>query len=131
MKTEQKISSCYDDVATKCAIGYFHGCVKHDDFVIVANKLLDIIGKNKYQKQINDVSKMDILAMQTQLYLKKEWFPTAKKLGLKYFAFVVSENDYGKLSTENANRGASQEFDMEIQYFNSIVTARMWLNTKK
>lgn len=74
---------------------------------------------------------MDILTMQTNTYLKKEWFPAAKKLGLKYFAFVISKNDYGKLSTDNANRGASKEFDMEIQYFDDMMSARTWLNSKK
>jgi hypothetical protein len=127
-KETRKPSGCYNDVATKCAVGYFYGCVPHDEFVKVANSLLEIIEKNKYSKQINDVSEMNILSSDTNIYLKKEWFPRAKKLGLKHFAFVISKNDYGKLSTEKANNGASQEFDMNIQYFDSMAAARMWLN---
>lgn len=51
MNPIQKKSGSYNDVATKCAVGYFYGCVKHEEFVKVANDLLGIIEKTNIQSK--------------------------------------------------------------------------------
>ncbi len=74
---------------------------------------------------------MKVLKQEVQIWLNDVWFPQAQKNGLKYFAFVLADDIFGKLSTDGANKDASNKFDMEIQNFSTLEDAKQWLNTKR
>jgi len=81
-------------------------------------------------KQLNDVKRMKPLKKEIQIWMNEVWFPKAKETGLKYMAFVIPDDIFGKMSLEGANKSAPNKFNIEIQYFNDIENAKQWLSTK-
>ncbi len=126
-----EVSRAYFDPATNAAMGVFIGFLSPDEFKVIANDLLVILETKKVKKQINDVKQMKVLKQEVQIWLNDVWFPKAQKNGLKYFAFVVPDDIFGKMSMEGANKSAPNKFDIEIQYFSEIIEAKKWLNTKR
>ena len=106
------------------------GFVNLNDFKEAANNTHQLRKKHNASKQINDINNMKVLSNEIQEFIDKSYFPDAKNSGLKYFAFVVPENTFGKLSMENVNKGASEKYNMDIKYFNSQEKAIEWLNAK-
>ena len=106
------------------------GFVNLNDFKEAANNTHQLRKKHNTSKQINDINNMKVLSNEIQEFIDKSYFPDAKNSGLKYFAFVVPENTFGKLSMENVNKGASEKYNMDIKYFNSQEKAIEWLNAK-
>ncbi len=127
---ETKIRTAYYDENTNAAIGTFIGFLTQDEFITIANNLLDILETKKISKQLNDIKKMKVLKPEIDEWLKTIWFPKAKKAGLKYFAFVVPDDIFGKLSMNAVNQKANDSSGIEIQYFNNIEEAKQWLISK-
>jgi len=123
-------SNAVYDVSTNAAIGTFIGFLSPDEFKTIANQLLNIIETKKIKKQLNDVKQMKVLKPEVQEWLNTVWFPKAQKIGLRYFAFVVPDDIFGKMSMDGANKNASKVFDIEIQYFNTLENAKNWLISK-
>ena len=127
---ENEVSNAMYDLRTNAAIGTFIGFLSPDEFKTIANQLLDILEKKKVKKQLNDIKRMKVLKPEVQEWLNTVWFPKAQKVGLKYFAFVVPDDIFGKMSMDGANRNAKDTFGIEIQYFNTIDNAKNWLISK-
>ncbi len=127
---ENETSSAIYDLRSNAAVGTFVGFLSPDEFKSIANQLLDILEKKKIKKQLNDIKLMKVLKPEVQEWLNTVWFPKAKQTGLKYFAFVVPDDIFGKMSMDGANRNAKDTFGIEIQYFNSIENAKNWLISK-
>lgn len=123
-------SNAVYDQSTNAAIGTFIGFLSPDEFKLVANQLLNILETKKIKKQLNDIKQMKVLKPEVQEWLNTEWFPKAQKIGLRYFAFVVPDDIFGKMSMDGANKNASKVFDIEIQYFNTVENAKKWLISK-
>jgi len=123
-------SNAVYDVSTNAAIGTFIGFLSPDEFKTLANQLLNILETKKIKKQLNDVKQMKVLKPEVQEWLNTIWFPKAQKIGLRYFAFVVPDDIFGKMSMDGANKNASKVFDIEIQYFNTLENAKNWLVSK-
>ncbi|NVO09188.1 MAG: hypothetical protein HXX16_04425 [Bacteroidales bacterium] len=129
MKVNETSTALYD-IETNAAIGTFVGFLSSDEFKAVANQLLNILETKNLKKQLNDVKRMKVLKPEVQEWLNTIWFPKAQKVGLRYFAFVVPDDIFGKLSMEGANKNASNAFGVEIQYFNNLDNAKNWLISK-
>lgn len=127
---ENETSNAIFDFPTNAAVGTFVGFLSPDEFKSLANQLLDILEKKKIKKQLNDIKRMKVLKPEVQEWLNTIWFPKAKQAGLKYFAFVVPDDIFGKMSMDGANRKAQDTFGIEIQYFNTIDNAKNWLISK-
>jgi len=84
---------------------------------------------NNSIKQINCIKDMKVLSDEILDFIKNEYFAMAKKSGLKYFAFVIPNNEEGLYSMEYANKGASK-WGIDIKYFNKKSDAINWLNSK-
>lgn len=123
-------SNAVYDIKTNAAIGTFIGFLSPDEFKTIANQLLNIIETKKIKKQLNDIKQMKVLKPEVQEWLNTVWFPKAQKIGLRYFAFVVPDDIFGKMSMDGANKNASKVFDIEIQYFNTLENAKNWLISK-
>lgn len=128
--SENETSNALYDIPTNAAIGTFIGFLTPDEFKTIANQLLDILEKKRIKKQLNDIKRMKVLKPEVQEWLNTVWFPKAKQVGLKYFAFVVPDDIFGKMSMDGANRNATNTFGIEIQYFNSRESAKSWLISK-
>ncbi|HCT29183.1 MAG TPA: hypothetical protein DIW31_00250 [Bacteroidales bacterium] len=123
-------SSAVYDMKTNAAIGTFIGFLSPEEFKAIANQLLDILESKKIKKQLNDIKLMKVLKPEVQEWLNTEWFPKAQKIGLRYFAFVVPDDIFGKMSMDGANKKAKDTFGIEIQYFNTLENAKNWLISK-
>lgn len=123
-------SNAVYDVSTNAAIGTFIGFLSPDEFKTIANQLLNILEKKMIKKQLNDIKQMKVLKPEVQEWLNTVWFPKVQKIGLRYFAFVVPDDIFGKMSMDGANKNASKVFDIEILYFNTLDNAKNWLISK-
>jgi len=123
-------SKAFYDATCKTAIGHFVGFIKPEEFKKIAEELHELRRKNFSCKQLNNIEEMKVLTADIQKWLNDVWFPKAKQTGLKYFAFVVPKDVFGKMSMENANKNTTNEFGIDIQYFQSEASAKAWLNTK-
>ncbi len=123
-------STAVFDQKTNAAIGTFIGFLSPDEFKTIANELLNILETKKIKKQLNDIKQMKVLKPEVQEWLNTVWFPKAQKAGLKYFAFVVPDDIFGKMSMDGANKNAREMFGIELQYFNTIDNAKNWLVSK-
>lgn len=127
---DNKATNAVYDSRTNAAIGTFVGFLTPDEFKTVANQLLGILETKRLKKQLNDIKQMKVLKPEVQEWLNTDWFPRAQKIGLKYFAFVVPDDIFGKMSMDGANKNAQNAFGMEIQYFNNLEAAKNWLISK-
>lgn len=125
-----KESGAYYDKDTRAAIGTFSGFLTTEKFKEIAEELHDIRKKNFSSKQLNNIQDMKVLTKEVQEWLNNTWFPKAKITGLKYFAFVVPKDIFGKMSMENANKNTEITNGIEIQYFGDESTAKTWLKSK-
>ena len=128
--SDNKATNAVYDSRTNAAIGTFVGFLTPDEFKTVANQLLGILETKRLKKQLNDIKQMKVLKPEVQEWLNTDWFPRAQKIGLKYFAFVVPDDIFGKMSMDGANKNAQNAFGMEIQYFNNLDAAKNWLISK-
>lgn len=127
---DNKATNAVYDSRTNAAIGTFVGFLTPDEFKAVANQLISILETKRLKKQLNDIKQMKVLKPEVQEWLNTDWFPRAQKIGLKYFAFVVPDDIFGKMSMDGANKNAQNAFGMEIQYFNNLEAAKNWLISK-
>jgi hypothetical protein len=123
-------SKVYYDSTCGAAIGYFDGFLDAEKFKGLAEELHMIRKNYKSYKQLNNIENMKVLKPEVQQWLTEVWFPKAKELGLKYFAFVVPRDLFGKVSMENANKDTTKTNGIEIQYFKSEIEAKAWLQSK-
>ncbi|KAB2872429.1 MAG: hypothetical protein OIN84_08445 [Candidatus Methanoperedens sp.] len=128
--SENKTTNAVYDSRTNAAIGTFVGFLTPEEFKTVANQLLSILETKRLKKQLNDIKQMKVLKPEVQEWLNTDWFPRAQKIGLKYFAFVVPDDIFGKMSMDGANKNAQNAFGIEIQYFNNVDAAKNWLISK-
>ena len=123
-------SKAFYDKDCGAAIGHFAGFLNPDQFKAIAEELHVIRRNYSSKKQLNNIEQMRVLTADVQKWLNDVWFPKAKLGGLKYFAFVVPKDVFGKMSMENANKDNSVTSGIEIQYFQSETEAKAWLKSK-
>ena len=125
----KNIETYFDD-ELHAVIWEINGFVSFDDFVTYAKQTHSLRSINNSTKQLNNIKNMKVLSKEIQSWIDKEYFPRAKRSGLKYFAFVVPDNTFGKISMTTVNDNASKKYNMEIEYFDNEQLAKDWLNTK-
>lgn len=123
-------SKAFYDNATGAAIGHFAGFLNPDEFKKIAEELHVIRRNYNSKKQLNNIEQMRVLTADVQKWLNDVWFPRARLGGLKYFAFVVPKDVFGKMSMENANKDTTRTDGIEIQYFQTETDAKAWLKSK-
>lgn len=115
------------DSQTNAVIAKFCGSPSLDEFKEKAYAVLDLIEEKNLTKALNDTSKLEVISVENQEWTQTEWFPKAQELGLRHFAFLVSDNVFGEVSTQQANEKAEEEGIIDIKYFNSEEEAKAWL----
>ncbi len=120
----------YFDDNINAAVWEISGFVSFDDFSKAGEETHKLRQQHGSNKQLNNIKNMKILSKDIQLWIDDVFFPTAQRTGLKYFAFVIPANTFGKLSMESVNKDASEKYAMEIKYFEEENLARTWLLSK-
>lgn len=123
-------SKAFYDIESGAAIGHFQGFLGTEKFKQIAEQLHDLRKKHSSSKQMNNIEQMKVLTPEVQKWLNEVWFPKAKITGLKYFAFVVPKDVFGKVSMENANKNSEVTGGIEIKYFTTESQAKEWLKSK-
>ena len=118
------------DSSLQVVVWQIEGFVSFEDFKIAGSQTHDLRKKHKANKQLNNIKSMKVLSKDIQDYIDGVYFKEAKESGLKYFAFVVPENTFGRLSMDAVNMEASEKYGMEIEYFDSEKLALSWLSSK-
>ena len=102
-----------------------------EDFKEIANSAISLLKAHNTNKILNNVTKLEVNSIENQEWTQQVWFPEAEKNGLKYFAFVVPSDIFGKVSAEQTNEVAEEEGRITIKYFESYDEAVNWLKTCK
>lgn len=123
-------TEAYYDSELHAVIWKIKGFVTLNDFIKVSDETHSLRKDNKSNKQLNNISDMKVLSADVQSYIENTYFVKAIESGLKYFAFVVPDNTFGKISMEKVNMGAKEKYGIDIKYFNSEDKAKEWLNSK-
>lgn len=129
MKANETSSAVYD-LKTNAVVTTFIGFLSVDEFKVIGSQQLDIIETRRLKKALNDIQGMKVLKPEVQEWVNTVWFAKAQKAGLRFMAFVVPSDIFGKMSMDGANRNAKDTFGIEIQYFNSLDNAKNWLASK-
>lgn len=115
------------DHTSKAVAGTFNGFLEMEQHQAIGNEMLKEAENKKSSKLIVDTSELSVIRKETQQWIEEDWFPRAIKIGIKYMAFVVSKNALGKMSTKTVNQKAGP---IEIQYVDSMISAKNWLGSK-
>lgn len=123
-------TKCYFDNELSAVVLEINGFIAYDDFKLVASETHQLRRKHFVKTQLNNIKNMKVLTGEIQNWIDSDWFPEAKRTGLKHFAFVVPEDTFGKVSMETVNKNASEKYGMEIEYFCDEKNAKEWLGSK-
>ncbi|MCK5846137.1 MAG: hypothetical protein KAG84_01775 [Bacteroidales bacterium] len=106
------------------------GDISYFDFRSVAEITHLLRERNSSSKQINNIISLEFLSDEIIEYIYSVYFPRAIESGLKYFAFLIPDNNTGKQSMNIANKGAAKKYNIEIEYFSNKSEAFAWLKSK-
>lgn len=125
-----KNCKCTYDNKLEAVVLVLIGFLSFDKFTRIASKTHDLRKKNNSIKQLNDIRQMKVLSNDIQDWIENIWFSAAVESGLKYFAFVVPEDKFGRLTMKNVNDYKHLKFNIKIKYFTDINEAEEWLLSK-
>ena len=114
----------------KAVVWEINGFVTTEKFKEVGSETHNLRRKHFVQKQLNNIQDMKVLTKDIQNWIDDVWFPTAKNNGLKYFAFVVPNDTFGKVSMDAVNKDAKEKYGIDIEYFSNEESAKQWLISK-
>jgi hypothetical protein len=103
----------------------WRGVLAKGDVIEGATLVLEAIRKTCYNKVLNDNTNLLGSWEGANEWIQNEWTPTAKRLGLQYFAHVLSPDRYAQLSAEQMQKNTSGNFEMRL--FGDINKAKEWL----
>lgn len=115
------------DPTNKTVMGTFKGFLETTEHKAIGNEVLNVALKNRTTKLIIDTSKLQVIRKETQQWIEKDWFPRASGTGIRYMAFIIPSDALGKMSTQSVNQKAGS---IEIQYTDSIESAKKWISSK-
>lgn len=110
-----------------CIMIKWNGLPPSEEFKRGCNTVLDLMEKHKIIKVITDNTEAKVFSMEDQRWLNQEWLPKAQKLGYKYSAVLLKENDpFIKFALKNimAKRDPSI---FQAKFFHFYQDATEWL----
>jgi hypothetical protein len=76
-----------------CVVIRWNGLPPSEEFRKGCLAVLDLMKRNGLTKVITDNTMAKVFSMDDQRWLNQEWLPKAQKLGYRYSAVLVKEND--------------------------------------
>ena len=120
----EKLSIDFESNAVKAV---FDNYIKEEDFKQFANQILDKVRTSGKKKLLYDTRGLKVMSQGIQNWINEIWFPEANKLGISHMAFIIPESTFGKISMEQTNSRKEKVGNINIDYFNSMTTAKEWL----
>jgi len=122
-----KETNTYFSNELNAVVWEINGFLNTEKFKESALEAHDLRKKHSVKKQLNNIENMKVLTKDIQIWIDEVWFPQAKSEGLKYLAFVVPNDTFGKISMETVNADAQVKFGINIEYFTNEELAQQWL----
>jgi hypothetical protein len=109
--------------------GWLHnqwtGYISAEDVIEAVKRIIDTFGVN-YSKMLNDNSKGEGSWEEANSWLAQNWIPKAIAGGLKKFAFVVAQDVFSAMSSEELAT-IIPEAGFEMRTFSELSDAEAWL----
>ncbi|MFD2248651.1 hypothetical protein [Pontibacter ruber] len=125
------LTTYYFDPGIQAAVSVYTGFLKPDVFREIALGTLAVLEEHNANKILADTSGLKVMPQENQQWLDEVWFPKAKELHVRYIAFLVPADVFGKMSMEQSNKAAIQENMINIKYFEDIIEAKLWLRQQQ
>ena len=90
------MKKAYFDNSSKTVMVEITGMPELEEFKEQGNLILDIIKKHGSNKILNDIQNLEANSIENQEWTKNVWFPKAEKAGIKYYAFIMAADVFGR-----------------------------------
>lgn len=130
LEVKNKLGQVYYTATYNEQDGWFEsnwfGYVSSEEVIEAVQQVMVAFKEIKYTKSLNDSSKSEGSWDEANDWLAKNWMPDAIANGLKKFAFIVSEDIFSSMATEEmATRVPGTLFEMRT--FQTKAEAENWL----
>lgn len=99
----------------------------HEEFVKIVEYEYELIKQYQIKKILVDLRRLPVYASGTKEYVKDVWFPTVKKLGVRYVAVIVPEATLAQMAMNKAHEASSELQTLKIDHFKDSESAKEWL----
>ncbi len=107
----------------------FHKYVPLDRLLKINEQGYEIIRASKVDNCLINLKQLPVHDTESSEYINTTWFPTVKKPGSRFIAFVLPDSALGKLSSKNAHKNAEVINGLVINNFSDEAEARKWLKS--
>lgn len=94
-------------------------------FKELSEKALSVIEEKKTNKFLAETGHMKSLEDETEKWKAEIWFPQAQEAGLKFVAFVIPNNVFGRMSLDAIK--SNKINGLVMQKFRTVDEAKEWL----
>ncbi|MDX5395113.1 MAG: hypothetical protein LPJ89_02415 [Hymenobacteraceae bacterium] len=106
-------------------VAKWHNHITAKEVYTAGEKYLELMAKQPYSSLVNDKSEVSGDWQEANDWLEYEWFPKAKKAGLKHFAYIFSTEMYSYMSGQDLYKRLKEKVDFDI--CTSLEKAMDWL----
>ncbi|WP_224996031.1 STAS/SEC14 domain-containing protein [Cesiribacter sp. SM1] len=111
-----------------CVVSEWRGYVSAEEVIAAVQQVMDSFGDLKFSNSLNDSSKGEGSWDEANDWLAKNWIPYAIANGLKRFAFIVSDDVFSAMSSDDLVTkipGAG----LEMRTFQTRAEGEAWLKS--
>lgn len=130
---ETKNVRFYIDETVPCLVNEWYGFIKSDDFRIAILKLVDLLRAYRPQysslSMLADTRELGILTRADVEWVAQEVNPQYLEAGATHEAFVLSKDEFGKLSVTRYVTKTNDEGEFVVRMFDSVQAAKEWLRS--
>ena len=110
-----------------CLLVNFSGIILYEDFVRVLQYEFQMVQFYRLRKCLVDLSEIKLYPSGSKEYIQNVWFPYMESNGMKYIAFIVPKNGYGKASMHQVHEKVTEYKNVKIRYFKDEASAFAWI----
>jgi len=107
----------------------FLGFTPHEEFKKILEYEFEMIKTHQVRKCVVDLRLIPVYASGSKEFVKDIWFPTVKKLGVRFVAFIVPEATLGQMAMQKAHEAAQSLITLKVEHFKDTESAKSWLRT--
>ena len=119
----------YVDQKLGILVAVFDDFMKPEEFKRRCNQTLTMVQETGITKVLVDTRGLKVMVQENQRWIDEVWYPSARQVGLRYMAFIMPEDYFGKISVETSNRRVVREGVIQVHYFDEEKLARDWLKS--
>ncbi len=126
MEVATKTYDIYFDSEVNSVIMEWDGYSTSSEFREGTELMLNTLLKNNTYKVLADIRDMNLIGMQDQQWLEKDFLPRAISFGFQAIAIIKPDYYFNKVAVESISYKVDQN-KLLINYFENIGEAREWL----